>query len=102
MNPLKWFLNLFPAEANDSAGWGPFRLPDDAQWMQRAAKLHDWAYTNSSDGTQKRSEADWDLFWRWALEAKSEQDPIKRCKRAQQICDYWKIARRGGLYLWDT
>ena len=102
MNPLKWFLNLFPPEADDSAGWGPFRLPEEEKWMERAARLHDWDYVNSKEGTKKRSEADFDLFYRWALEAHAEIDPIKRCHKAQEICKYWPLARKGGLYFWDT
>jgi len=101
MNPLKWLLNLFPPESDDSAGWGPFRLPDDCAWMNRAAKLHDWDYVHSAAGSKKRSEADFDLFYRWTLEARAEQDPIARCHKAQAICKYWPIARTAGLYFWD-
>lgn len=101
MNPLKWLLNLLPVDKDDSAGWGPFRLPDDAEWMQRAARLHDQAFRESGESGQRLSEADSDLFWRWTLLAHNAEDPIERCRRMQQICKYWPLARGFGRYLWD-
>ncbi len=101
MNPLKWFLSLLPPESDNSAGWGPFRLPTDAEWMQRAATLHDYDFENSKKSGRKLSEADSDLFYRWTLEAHAEPDPIKRCHKFAQICRYWPLARGFGRYLWD-
>lgn len=102
MNPLKWFINLFPAESDDTAGWGPFRLPSpECDWMQRAAKLHDWAFANAKAEGRRLSEIDALLFHRWVLEADSCQDPIERCKRYGHICKYWPYARAVGRYLWD-
>lgn len=101
MNPLRWLINLFPPEKDNSAGWGPFRLPADAEWMERAAKLHDFDFVESATSGQRLSQADSELFWRWALEADAEEDPIKRCKKFGQICEYWPIARKAGRYFWD-
>ncbi len=102
MNPLKWLLNRLPVDSSDSAGVGPFRLPAPrCDWMQRAAKLHDNDFLNSHDGSKRLSEADADLFWRWALEAHAEQDPIERCRKFSDICKYWPLARRFGRYFWD-
>lgn len=102
MNPLKWLLSLIPPESNDSAGWGPFRLPEDAKWMERAAKLHDHSFQHSDMSGERLSEADASLFYRWSLEANAELDPIKKCRKYGQICRYWPMARRFGRYLWDS
>ena len=101
-NPLHWLLNLTKPESDNSAGWGPFRLPEDAQWMQLAANAHDFDYARSdvAPDEKRRSEADFDLFWRWALFAHGQEDPIQRCKMAKQICEYWPLARTAGVYLW--
>jgi hypothetical protein len=102
MNPLKWFINLFPPENNDSAGVGPFRLPKRCQWMERAANLHDWEFENASKTGKKLSEVDGDLFYRWVLEARAETDPMRRCQAFGDICRYWPIARHVGRYFWDS
>lgn len=103
MNPLKWFLNkVLPQDSDDSAGYGPFRLPSpDCDWMQRAAQLHDISFRESATSGERLSEADANLFWRWAFEAHYEADPIVRCRKFDQICTYWPIARKFGRYLWD-
>lgn len=108
MNPLRWLLNLRRPEANDSAGYGPFRLPEDARWMEIAAIKHDADYEVSDTpklvtvyDNARRSESDAHLFYAWSLQANAEKDPIKRCKMYGQICRYWPIARYGGQYLWS-
>lgn len=101
MNPLKWILNLFPPEKNDSAGWGPFRLPEDAKWMERAAPRHDYEFEHSADSGRRLSEEDAHLFYAWSLMANAEVDPLRRCKKYEQMCKYWPLARGFGRYLWD-
>lgn len=103
MDILKKLLNyILPEDPDDSAGYGPFRLPSpECDWMARAATLHDWEFTNAEKSGKRLSEVDWELFYRWVLEAKSEQDPAKRCHRAREICRYWPLARIAGRYLWD-
>lgn len=102
MNPLRWFLNLFPPDSNDTAGWGPFRLPSPrCDWMQRAAKLHDYAFTHETE-LSRLSEEDAKLFYRWTLEADSEPDALERCRMYGDICTYWPYARFFGRYLWDS
>jgi hypothetical protein len=103
MNPLKWLINLFPPEADDSAGMGPFRLPSPrCDWMQRAARLHDYEFENASANGKRLSEVDADLFWRWAIEAHAQVDTMKRCQMYGDICRYWPIARAVGRYAWDS
>lgn len=102
MNPLKWFVNLFPAESDNSAGVGPFRLPERCEWMQRAANLHDYEFEHASKNGKRLSTVDAELFWRWALEAHAEIDPMKRCQKFGDICRYWPIARTVGRYFWDS
>jgi len=100
-NPLRFLLNdLLPQDKNDSAGLGPFRLPSDAAWMERAAHLHDLAFRDSPESKDRLSEVDAELFWRWTLEAHSHPDPIQRCRRMGQICKYWPLARAIGRYVW--
>lgn len=107
MNPLRWLLNLRRPEANNSAGWGPFRLPEDAKWIERAAVEHDFDYLLSETPEllteydhATRSESDAHFFYVLCLLANAEKDPIKRCKMYGQICKYWPVARYGGQYLW--
>lgn len=101
MNPLKWFINLFPPEEDNSAGIGPFRLPDDAKWMERATPRHDYEFLHSATSGRKLSEEDAHLFYAWTLIANAEPHPIKRCRMYSQICEYWPIARSAGRYFWD-
>lgn len=101
MNPIKWFLNLFPPDSNNSAGWAIFRLPEDAQWMNRAAVRHDYEFVHSAESGKRLSEEDAHLFYAWTLQANAEPDLIKRCKMYGQICKYWPYARTWGRYLWD-
>jgi hypothetical protein len=101
MNPLKWLINLFPAEKDDSAGWGPFRLPDDCDWLQRAATKHDQDFEEAATDKERLSTVDARLFENWVRAAQAF-DPIERCKRYGQICKYWPIARMSGRYFWDN
>jgi hypothetical protein len=100
-NPLKYILTkILPRDTNDSAGYGPFRLPSpECDWMQKGAKQHDIDYT---EGNVPRSVADTTLFISWVLEAwrLDKEDGIKLCNKFEQICFYWVIARKGGQYLW--
>lgn len=80
------------------------RLPESERWMERAASLHDDDYLNSETGDKTESAADFDLFWRWTLEAHScifYGNTIEACRRAQAIAFYWPLARRvGQLVYW--
>jgi hypothetical protein len=100
MNPLKWILSFLPEDPSTQAGWGPFRLPEECDWMQKDAEVHDYDYSRSGTSGQKLSEADGNLFQRWAMRAMQEEDPIKRCRKFTHICKYWPIARNFGRYLW--
>lgn len=108
VNPLKWWINRKLPEADNRAGIGPFRLGEDYDWMHRAWVLHDHDYSESDYRVTpdtpvpklRRSESDWNSFWRLVMLARAEPDPIKRCRKAHQICEIWPIARRGGLYFW--
>lgn len=100
INPLKWFLNLLPVDESDDAGWGPFKLPPEHPF-HRAARLHDISFRNSGSNTERLSEADWLLFWRFVMLARAEPDPIQRCHLAMDACKYWPLARHFGRYLWD-
>lgn len=104
MNPLKWIVNLFPPEKNDTAGWGPFRLPEDALWIERAAFLHDWEFENASADGKRLSQVDAEFFDRLVLLAKNiaGDNYMLRCKMYGQIADYWTIARDVGKYFWDS
>lgn len=99
-NPLKSILNALPQDPDDSAGWGPFKLPPEHPF-HRAARLHDIAFRNSATGTDRLSEQDWLLFWRFVMLARAEPDPIQRCHLAMDACRYWPLARHFGRYLWD-
>lgn len=76
-------------------------MPKRCEWMQRGANLHDWDYEHAKEEPKRLSESDGDLFWRWALEAHAEQDPIERCRKYRDICRYWPYARYLGRYFWD-
>jgi len=101
-NPLKYIITkILPRDNNDSAGWGPFRLPSpECDWMQEDAAIHDADYRASGEDGARRSVADVRLHTGWYLKAMQVVDPIKRCHRLQQICKYWPYARDGGLYIW--
>lgn len=101
MNPLKWFINLFPPEENNSAGIGPFRLPEEARWMERAVPRHEYEFVHSATSGRKLSGEDAHLFYAWTLIANAEPDTIKRCRMYSQICEYWPYARAVGRYFWD-
>lgn len=105
-NPLKYILNNWlPQDSNDSAGWGPFRLPSpECDWMQEGARVHDYQYEHSGDrgNDMRASESDGQLFRNWCRAAEAEFDPLKKCKRYAQICKYWPYVRLlGPSYLWD-
>lgn len=104
MNPIKWFVNLFPPEQNDSAGWGPFRLPEEAKWIERAAQIHDWEFENASADGKRLSQIDMEFFDRLCLLAKNiaGDDYMLRCRMYGHICKYWSIARDVGRYFWDS
>lgn len=101
-NPIHWLLNMRKAEADNTSGWGPFRLPADAQWMDRASVLHDYDYARSDDfpNEKRESQSDWEWFWRCVLIASKEEDSLKRVRMAMQICKYFPILKHAGHYLW--
>lgn len=109
MNPLKWLqIHLLKRDMNPAAGVsiGPInlRLPASESWMERSAGLHDYDYLHSDSGDKSESAADFDLFYRWTLEAHSQVlagNSIEACRRANAICFYWPLARRvGQLIYW--
>lgn len=100
-NPGYWLLGRGEPEADNSAGWGPFRLPKECAWMQRAARQHDARYRESATQTMRRSEADAELFRNWCRAADAAFDSIERCKRYLQICKYFPYVRDFGGFFWD-
>lgn len=108
-NSLHWLLNRKKPEVDNTSGYGPFRLGEDYDWLERASILHDYDYARSDDDpnetsqgtkTKRRSEADWEWFWRCVLIASKDPDPMQRCKKALQICRCFYAVRYGGQYLW--
>lgn len=73
--------------------------------FQQAAALHDYdfdqAHKLKKSYEKTRAQADWDLFYRLVLIAKSEGDADKRCDRAMTICRYWPLAREYGHLWWE-
>lgn len=101
MDILKWLASFLPRDPSNRAGFGPFGLPSRCEWMQRAANLHDWDYDKGPKEGERLSTIDSDLFNRWVIEAMSCPDPMDRCHRIANICEFWPIARKAGHYLYD-
>ena len=106
---FQWFYSalskIWPEDKTGRAGVWPFVLPEDHpfnQVLKRAVELHDTEYDlhHQNESTSRESEVDWALFWRLVLIASKEEDSIKRCYLAGEICKYWPYARAGGRLAW--
>lgn len=93
---------IIPEDNSIQCGYGPISLPLDHPFT-RACQLHDWEFEQAHEGSLEKTihQVDWDLFYRWVLIAKAEQNPERRCELAKDICYYWVLARWGGNVLWD-
>lgn len=101
MDIIKWLAKLLPRDPNNTAGYGPFRLPDDCDWMQPVFSAHDRYYDVGPDAQMSLSEIDWRIFKALTIAAELPEDTIERCHRAHQICRYWPIMRSVGHYLYN-
>lgn len=101
MDLLKALARLLPEDPNNSAGYGPFRLPSpECDWMQSIFSMHDRYYEIGPDAGMRLSNIDWRIFRALCIAAELPDDPLERCKRARQICRYWPIMRIAGRYLY--
>ncbi len=100
MDLLKWLARQIPMDQDDSAGFGPFRLPESAHWMESVFKYHDYYYRIGPQADMRLSDIDWRIFKALTIAAELPEDPMERCKRARQICRYWPIMRSVGHYLY--
>lgn len=100
MDVLKWLAKLLPVDENDSAGFGPFRLPKSADWMQSVFRYHDYYYRIGPKQGMRLSDIDWRIFKALTIAAEIPEDPMERCRRARQICRYWPLMRVFGHYLY--
>ena len=100
MDILKWLARQLPVDENDSAGFGPFRLPESASWMESVFKYHDYYYRIGPELDMKLSDIDWRVFKALVIKAETEPNLIKRCRRVRQICRYWPIMRTFGHYMY--
>lgn len=101
MDLLKWLARLIPRDPDNSGGFGPFRLPERAQWMNEVFKYHDHYYDVGPAAGMKLSDIDWRIFKALTILAEEEPDMIKRCHKVRDICKYWPIMRSAGHYLYD-
>ncbi len=100
MDLLKELAKLLPTDKNNSAGYGPFRLPDRCEWMQSVFSYHDYYYLIGPDADMRLSDIDWRIFKALTIAAELPDDPMERCHRAKDICEYWPIMRSVGHYLY--
>lgn len=100
MDILKWLVSFLPRDPSSEAGYGPFRLPPECDWMQEIFEYHDEWYDVGPDSGMRLSDIDWKIFKALTLKAETDPDPIERCHKALQICEYWPIMRKAGHYLY--
>lgn len=100
-DPLKWLARLIPRDPNNTGGFGPFRLPERAQWMNAVFKYHDHYYDVGPESGMKRGDIDWRVFKALVILAEQAEDEVQRCHRAHDICKYWPIMRSAGYYLYN-
>ena len=91
---------VLPRDSSNDCGYGPFKLPSNHPFT-RACNLHDFEFDNAELSGKSLAQVDWELFNRWALITGAEEDPLKKCKLAMDICAYWPLARKFGGLLWD-
>ena len=101
MDILKWLARFIPRDPSNEAGFGPFRLPPECDWMQEIFAFHDMYYDAGPAAGMKLSDIDWRIFKALAIKAETEPDLIERCHKVLQICEYWPIMRKVGHYLYD-
>jgi hypothetical protein len=101
MDLLKELAKLLPDDPSNRAGYGPFRLPDDAEWMQPIFAMHDRYYVVGPGAGMRLSDIDWRIFKGLTIAAELPEDPLERCSRARQICTYWPVMRSLGHYLFN-
>ena len=97
---LKWFARFLPRDPNNSGGFGPFRLPERALWMNDVFKYHDLYYDIGPAADMPLSEIDWRVFKALTILAETAETYMERCHRAHDICTYWPIMRKAGHYLY--
>lgn len=102
MDILKELAKLLPVDPDNSAGYGPFRLPERARWMERVFEDHDRYYLIGPGlyPPMHLSEIDSRIFNALVILANTEPDLIRRCQRFHDVCDYWPIMRSVGHYLY--
>lgn len=100
---LKIIANQIPRDSDNSGGFGPFRLPEEAAaWMSEIFEYHDRYYDIGPTLTPPMplSEIDWRIFRALTIKAESAETDIERCHRAHDICRYWPVMRSVGHYLY--
>lgn len=102
MRIWKWLKKILPHDKEEGCGYGPFKLRMDHPFS-RACGLHDYGFDDAANGEAEKTldELDWDLFYRWVLIAKAEQDPRRRIYLVWDIIKCWPLARAGGGLLYD-
>lgn len=100
MDLLKELARLLPEDPNGTAGYGPFRLPKRCDWMQPIFAMHDHYYKVGPKSGMRLSDIDWRIFKALTIAAELPEDPMERCHRAKDICEYWPIMRSVGHYLY--
>lgn len=101
MDLLKELAKLLPVDADPTAGYGPFRLPDECAWMESVFAMHDHYYLVGPAAGMRLSEIDWRIFKALTIKAEMPDDWMERCHRARHICEYWPIMRSVGHYLYN-
>lgn len=101
MDLLKELAKLLPYDSDNSAGYGPFRLPDECQWMESVFSMHDHYYIVGPESGMRLSEIDARIFKALSIKAtQPELDWMEQCHRIKHICEYWPIMRSVGHYLY--
>jgi hypothetical protein len=98
---LKWLARFIPRDPNNTGGFGPFRLPKRALWMNQVFKYHDYYYDIGPKSKMRLSEIDWRIFKALTITAEQPEDWMERCHRAKDICKYWPLMRSFGHYLYN-
>lgn len=98
---IKWIAKLIPVDPDPTGGFWFFRLPERCQWMQSAFKYHDYYYEIGFDHDMRLSDIDWRIFKALTILAEQPDDPMERCRRAKDICKYWRIMRIAGRFLYN-
>lgn len=100
MDLLKWLAKFLPRDPKNEGGFGPFKLPERALWMNAVFKYHDLYYDIGPGSGMRLSDIDWRVFKALVILAETAEDPIERCHRARDICEFWPIMRSAGHYLY--